>query len=194
MGEISLIEVDVWSFFELPRRIFLDSSTLQTLQDYGSFIWEGEALSESARVRRDPQGLAKLETLKAIMFVNQRAMFEFALSENSLVEVSDKGDAHYMNWAHDVLDHWLICIEESGGLAPADEALLIKLDSGSFGYLGAKDRLLLKDAILFGCEAFLTMENRLPKNAAHLERALGIKVVTPKQYWELLRPWAKLYV
>ena len=37
-------------------------------------------------------GLDKLEALRAIMFVNQRAMFEFALSKNSLVEVSDKGN------------------------------------------------------------------------------------------------------
>jgi hypothetical protein len=188
------VEVDVSSFYELPRRIFLDSSTLQTLQDYGSFIWDSEALPESARIRRDPWGLDKLEALRAIMFVNQRAMFEFALSENSLAEVSDKGDTYYLGWAYDVLDYWLICIEEYGGLAPANEPLLAKLDSGSFGYLGVKDRLLLKDAIFFGCEAFLTMENRLPKNAAHMERELSIKVVTPVQYWELLRPWAKLYV
>ena len=44
------------------------------------------------------------------------------------------------------------------------------------------------------CEAFMTTENCLPKNAAHIERELGIRVVTPARYWELLRPWAKLYV
>ncbi len=38
------------------------------------------------------------------MFVNQRAMFEFALSENSLVAVSHKGDAGYLSYAYDVLD------------------------------------------------------------------------------------------
>lgn len=102
--------MDGSSFYKLPRRIFLDSSTLQALQDYGAFIWDGEALSESAHVRRDPKGLDKLEALRAIMFVNQRAMFEFALSENSLVEVSDKGDALYLRWAYDVLDHWLEAI------------------------------------------------------------------------------------
>jgi hypothetical protein len=57
-----------------------------------------------------------------------------------------------------------------------------------------KDLLLLKVALSFGCEAFMTMENRLPKNAAHMERKLGLRVATPAQYWELLRPWAKLYV
>jgi hypothetical protein len=113
-----------------------------------------------------------LEALRAIMIVNQRAMFEFALFKNSLVEVSDKGDARYLSYAYDVLDHWFTCVEETGGLAPANEPLLNKLASGAFGYLGAKDLLLLKDALSFGCGAFLTMENRLPKNAAHIEREL----------------------
>ncbi len=73
--------------------------------------------------------------------MNQRANFEFALSDNSLAEVSDKGDPLYLTWAYDVLDHWLTCIEEVGGLTPANEVLLAKLNSGSFGYLSAKDRL-----------------------------------------------------
>jgi hypothetical protein len=54
-----------------------------------------------------------------MMSVNQHAMFEFALSENSLVEVSDKGDARYLSYAHDVLDQWLTCVEETGGLEAA---------------------------------------------------------------------------
>jgi hypothetical protein len=182
------------SFYELPRRIFLDSSTIQTLQDYGGFIWEGEALPKSARIGRDPRGVSKLEALRAIFFVNQRANFEFALSGNSLAEVSDKGDPLYLNWAYDVLDHWLTCIEEAGGLAPTDEVLLAKLNSGSFGYLSATDRLLIGDAVALECEAFLTMESRLPRNAAHIERELKLKVVTPVQYWEFLRPWSKRYV
>jgi hypothetical protein len=128
------------------------------------------------------------------MSVNQRAMFEFALSENSLGEGSDKGDARYLSYAHDVLDQWLTCVEETGGLAPANEPLLNKLASGAFGYLGVKDLLLLKDALSFECEAFLTMENRLPKNAAHTERELGLRVVALAQYWKLLRPWTKLYM
>jgi hypothetical protein len=137
------------------------------VEDFWSFIWDGEALSDPERVKRDPWGLDKLEALRAIMFVNQPEMFEFALSPNGLVEVSDKRDADYLSYAYDVLDHWLTCVEETGGLAPANEPVLNKLASGAFGYLGAKDLLLLKDAHSFGCEAFMTMENRLPKNASH---------------------------
>ena len=43
------------------------------------------------------------------------------------------------------------------------------------------------------CEAFLTMERRLPRNAAHIDRELGIRILTPITHWEILRPWAALW-
>ena len=68
-----------------------------------------------------------------------------------------------------------------------------KLDSTKFGYLSAKDRLLLKHSVELGCDAFLTVEKKLPKNASHLEREIGIRVITPALYWAMLRPWAALW-
>lgn len=41
--------------------------------------------------------------------------------------------------------------------------------------------------------AFLTMERRLPRNAEHIGRELGIEVFTPIRHWEMLRPWAGLW-
>jgi hypothetical protein len=154
---------DVSAFYRLPRRIFLDSNVLQNLLNYGGFIFEGEALPERAKVLEDRSGLDKLEALRAIMFVNQRAGFEFALSERSLAEVRASGDHRYLQWAYDVLDHWQACIEEAGGINPADVSLAEKLDGRPFGYLSEEDRLLIKDAILLGCDAFLTFENKLAR-------------------------------
>ncbi len=75
-------------FEDIPRRIFLDSSTLQTLQDYGGFLYENEPLA-----------------------------------------VTD----------------------------------------------------------------LLTMENKLPKNAGHIERTLGLRVLSPTEMWAYLQPWAALF-
>ena len=71
------------AFDALPRRVFLDSCTLQTLQDYGEFIWENVELSPSDCIHGIPGGYEELDALRAIFFVNQRAMFEFALSKAS---------------------------------------------------------------------------------------------------------------
>jgi len=179
-------------FEDIPRRIFLDSSALQTLQTYGGFLYENEPLLPGDRIHRDPKGSAKLEALRFIMQVTERAPFQFALSTNSFVEVQRRADSRYLQWAYDVLDHWLACLEESGEPGSKSDALAA-IDSHCYDYLGAGDRALLKDAIAMECDAFLTMENKLPKSAGHIQRTLGIRVLSPIEMWELLRPWAALF-
>lgn len=165
---------------------------LQTLQTYGGFLYENEPLTPDDPMHRDAKGVAKIEALRSIMQVAERAPFEFALSNNSFVEVRRRGDARYVQWAYDVLDHWLACLEECeppNGDAKALEAI----DSGSCGYLGTGDRALLRDAVALECDSFLTMENKLPKNAGQIEKTLGIRVLSPLEMWEILRPWAALF-
>jgi hypothetical protein len=180
------------AFESLPGRIFLDSSTLQTLQRYGEFIFENIEPAPGDRTWGMRGHFDEIDALRAIFQVNQRATFEFALSAHSFQEVVARRDPTYLRWAYDVLDHWQACLAESGfegtGLARA-----VLLDHPSFGYLGAGDRQLLRDALELECNAFLTMERRLPQNADHLQRQLGIRVLRPTGLWSLLRPYAYLW-
>ena len=180
------------SFADLPQRLFLDSSTLQTMHDYGGYLYENEPISRTDQIHRDKSGIEKLEGLRLVMQVAERAPFQFALSDNSFREVQSSGRDSYLQWAYDVLDHWHACLEDSGEPNP-DTSLLFKLESSAFGYLGVGDRSLLKDAIALDCDAFLTMENKLPKNAGHIQRELGLRVLTPASLWRLLAPWAALF-
>jgi hypothetical protein len=177
---------------DIPQRIFLDSSALQALQTYGEYLYENVELSPNDRIHRDPLGVPKLEALRWIMQVAERAPFEFALSDNSFTEVERRGDYRYVRWACDVLDHWHACLEASGE-PQSDPIALTKIDSSAMNYLGAGDRALLRDAVLFECDAFLTMENKLPRNADHVRRMIGIRVLSPIGMWEILRPWAALF-
>lgn len=179
-------------FEDIPTRIFLDSSVLQALQTYGEFIYENLEPSPNDRIHRDPLGVAKLKALRWIMQVAERAPFEFALSDNSFVEVERRGDPCYLQWAYDVLDHWHACLEASREPQP-DTTALANIDSTAMNYLGAGDRALLKDAVLLECNAFLTMENKLPRNADHVRRMIGIRVLSPIGMCEILRQWAALF-
>jgi hypothetical protein len=179
-------------FEDIPHRIFLDSSTLQTLQDYGGFLYENEQLAMTDPIYRDPKGVTKLEALRLIMQLAERAPFEFALSRNSFIEVHAKGDSRYLQWAYDVLDHWLAGLEEVGDLR-GNPVALTAIDSISYSYLGKGDRALLEDAIALECDTFLTMENNLTKNAGHIERTLSLRVLSPIEMWEYLQPWAALF-
>lgn len=180
------------SFEDIPQRIFLDSSVLQTLQDYGGFLYENEPLGPADPLNRDPNGIAKLDALRSIMQIAERAPFQFALSEASFEEVRARNDCAYLRWAYDILDHWMACLEESGEPRGSPGALAA-IDTNAYGYLSAGDRRLLWDAIALDCDCFLTMETRLPRNSEHIQRTLGLRVLSPITMWEILRPWAALF-
>jgi hypothetical protein len=97
-----------------------------------------------------------------------------------------------MRWLWDIADNSEVCLEDDGPTAES-EMLASRLDEAKFGYLSQKDKLLLRQAIILRCEAFLTVERRLSSNAAHIERELEIRILTPITYRDLLRPWAALW-
>ncbi len=179
-------------FESLPRRIFLDSCTAQTLRNYGGYIYEAEPIPDSDRIHRVTDGIANIEALRNIFLVDERAMFEWIVSSGSMREAHDKGDPGHMQWLWDIADHSDVCLE-GGGPTAESATLALRLGETKFGYLSEKDRLLLRDAIILCCEAFMTVEHRLPRNAAHIERELSIRILTPITHWEILRPWAALW-
>jgi hypothetical protein len=176
----------------LPRRIFLDSCTAQTLRNYGLYVFEGEPIDASDPIHGVTDGIASLEALREIFLVNERAMFEWIVSHGSLQEAHDKRDAGHMQWLWDIADHSEVCLEDDGPTARS-EALALRLAERRFGYLSEKDRRLICEAIMLRCEAFLTVERRLPRNGGHIERELGIRIMTPITHWAMLQPWAALW-
>jgi hypothetical protein len=162
------------------------------LRNYGGYIYEGEPIPEYDRIYRVTEGIANVEALRKIFFVNQRAQFEWIVSRASMQEAYDKGDPGHMQWLWDIADHSEICLEDDGPTAES-KALGARLNEPKFGYLSQKDQLLIQHAIVLRCEAFLTVERRLPRNAPHIQRELGIRILTPTEHWQMLRPWAALW-
>lgn len=186
----------VADFEALPKRLFVDSSTLQTLQVYGEFIYENIEPAEDDPIHSVPQGYEELDALRAIFFVGKRASFELALSQHSVEEVAGKCDHEYLQWAYEVLAYWEGCLaayETSDAFQATGPSRASLLDGPAYGYLGAKDRALLKDALTLECDAFLTLDRKLAKNADHLHRTTGLRVLLPSQLWALLEPWARLF-
>jgi len=179
----------------VPGRVFLDTSILQTLQDYGPYIYDGDSIPFGDHIFGRADGPANLEALRDIVRVwSGHGQFQLAISRNSLQEVADRGHSGYLQWALEVADYcenWLTTVTDTH--TPEAQRLATMLGSGAFGYLGVKDRQLIQDAVLLGCDAFLTFERRLPTNSGHLKQRLRIEVVQPTSYWNLLAPWAGLF-
>ena len=178
----------VTAWLSLPRRIYLDTSTLQKVFDYGGVIFEGEPFEPVGRATR-VKGLSdELDALRMIFLVNERAMFEFVVTEESLREVEGRDEPRYTQWVYDVLDTWLI--QSASEELPAPGATF---EDRRFGMISVKDRRLLQEALDWRCDAFLTMERRLPTAAAFIEHETALRVMRPTTYWGLLDPWANLY-
>jgi hypothetical protein len=184
------------SHSEIPSRVFLDSSTLQTLQDYGEFIYDGGEIAQENRIWSIPDGFKNIDALRQIIIVASNASFQMALSHNSLKEVLDRGRYDYLQWALEMLDYWESCLAayEDSSSAFSGNGVIVsaKLQENQFGYLSTKDAILIRDAVALECNVFLTMERKLPRSAVHIEQNLGIKVLQPIGYWDLLKPWAAL--
>jgi hypothetical protein len=181
-------------FDALPRRIFLDTSTLQAILRYGEFIWENVAPEPGDRAHAIAL-LPDLNALRCIFQVDQRAGFDIVVSESTYSDAAAKGERRYSAYAAEVRAHWLTRIEEYQGQALQGHGneVAARLDGSAFGYLSAKDKLLLRDALALECHAFLTLDRKLAKNAPNLQASLGIRVLLPTEHWELLRPWAALW-
>ena len=63
------------SYEDLPRRLFLDSSTLQRLESYGEYIYDGGSIEEYDRISSIPHGFDNIEALRQIMFVGTACPF-----------------------------------------------------------------------------------------------------------------------
>ena len=172
------------SWEALPRRVYLDTNTLQTIFDYAGQVWEGEAFVAMDHDRTVSDLEHEVEALGQIMAVNQRAGFEFVVTEASLAEVSACGERRYAQWVLDVVDVWMVQSEGEEPAPPSIEKL---------GSVSSKDWNLLRDALAYRCDAFLTMERRLFSQAPVIERRTRLRILRPTTYWRLLRPWTALY-
>lgn len=176
--------VEEWS--NLPRRVYLDTSTLRDVWDYGGMIFDGEQFLRAHRDNRvDIE--AELLALRWIFEVNERAHFELVVSSASLAEVhawEDQGSFH--QWVYDVLDVWLV--QSEGELFEPSTH-----DASTIGSVSMKDARLVQDALDLGCDALLTMERKLPTQAEVIERRTTLRVFRPTGYWKLLSRFARLY-
>jgi len=178
----------VRAWLSLPRRIYLDTSTLQKLYDFGGEIFEGEPFEPVGRAAR-VQGLAdEIAALRMIFTVNERAMFEFVVTEASLREVVNRTRPGYTQWVYDMLGTWLIQSEDEEPPPPGTT-----FQDRRFGMISVKDCRLLQEALDRRCHAFMTMERRLPAAAAFIERWTGLRVMRPTTYCDLLSRFARLY-
>jgi hypothetical protein len=194
------------SFQTIPGRLLLDTCVLNTIQDEGAYIFEGD-LPEGSKETEIPDDL---KALRFIFQVNERASFQFLVSPLTFAELANSKDIFLnqrrVQWALDVLDVWLIMLEETGDrkvyggsvqhrfklnteLQEFEKRLMTISDFRRDPF----DRLLIIQYLMGNCDAFLTED----KNTIwrHKEWLLeqGISVMSPSDFWSVIKPYAQLW-
>ena len=93
-------------FCNLPNRIFLDTSIIQTLLQYAHYIENGDDISPHDAIHKVTNGLKNVEALREIRAVLERGMFELVVSRNNFLEVKAKKDPELLVWMHDLISLW----------------------------------------------------------------------------------------
>ncbi len=193
-------------FASLPGRILLDTCILNHLFDEGGYIWEGELTHGVNEVDVDPD----LRALRAIFMINERASFQFVISPLTVAELANTQDfpdrERRLRWVLDVLDHWLIMLDDIGDRASDggtvrhrfklppelqrfETDLMIQPDFRRDPF----DRLLLVQYRMGNCDAFLTVDRATIWRHRKWLDTRGVRVLCPAEFWEELKPWAALW-
>lgn len=193
-------------FQSLPGRLLMDTCVLNVLQDEGEYIFEGQLPTDVAEDDLNPDWVA----LRCILQVNERASFQFFVSPITFAELANEKDMlrsqRRLSWALDVLDVWLIMLEETsdrvadGGTVRHRFKLTKELQDLESQLMEIPDfrrdpldRLLMVQYRMGNCDAFLTTDENTIWRRREKLKELGITVLRPSDFWELLKPWAALW-
>ena len=191
---------------KIPERVLLDTCVLCKIHDEGGYIFDGGEPNDFIDEEINPN----LVALKYILQVDQRACFQFVVSPITMLEMLNEQSSGRawarLQWTLDLFDHWLFQLWEikdrkrEGGSfrhrfkfdkeLQDFEAELMKISDFRRDPL---DRLLVMQCRMGACEAFMTVDkNTIWKHRDRLSE-LGVNVITPSEFWEILKPWAAIW-
>lgn len=183
---------------ELPGRAFLDTSSFNFILEHGECIFEGV----TPHPKLSKRILADINAFYNIFLTGERATWQLAVSPFTYREIiSTQGPTkrHYLqNWFMDVWDYWLGIIDENNDLPSFIEAEHTKIHLLSSGVLDVltdvEDRLLICDAIVYKCDCFCTRDWKTILRKRDYLASLPIKIITPTEWWNIIKPYAALWV
>ncbi len=183
---------------ELPGRVFLDTCVVNFILDYGEQIHEGipPPLEVNDRVAQD------IDALYNLFIVGQRAMWQFAISPHTYQEILGTQDSkrrHQLeSWFSELWQYWRDIIHQNYDLPTfikAEDTRVQLLSSAALTLLpDFGDRVLVCDAVVYRCDLFCTRDwSTILKHRTRL-KDLPLEIVTPKEWWSKIQPYAALWV
>lgn len=190
--------MDTDSFFQIPRRVFLDTNIVNFTLDFGDQIHECADIPDDIddRTRENIQGLC------GIFDTGQRAFWQFAISSLTYREIiatrNLKRRHHLESWFVELWNHWNEMVNSMDNLPSFFEANETRLNIISSGLLDIlpddADRLLICDAIIYNCDCFCTCDYHTIIKYRDSLSDLPLKILTPAEWWKEIKPWAATWL
>lgn len=183
---------------KLPGRVFLDTNIVNFILDYGEYIFDGLSASETLGHRT----LESIDAFYNIFLTGKRASWQLAISPMTYREITKTIDARRNNylktWFLDIWDYWTKTVDENDDLPSFLEAEKSKIDLLTTGILDflpdIEDRMLICDSIAYRCDLFCTKDWKTILRYRENLGSLPIKIVSPKEWWNIIKPFAALWV
>jgi hypothetical protein len=187
-----------------PKRVFFDTCIINFIVDHHKVIFSGSEPSE----RCTPEDIKDLAGLRRILGGKSGANYQIAVSPYTYAEVMSTPDEDRKdlleNWLKPVWDHWISILEQEIDLPTLTtierfkRQMLALLDLNKT-LPDMADRVLLIDALLYGCNYFCTRDKKSILDLKDRAEALTmvhsetsviagltirpIRVLSPAQLW-----------
>jgi hypothetical protein len=172
---------------EIPSRVFLDTNIIDCLVKWPKCIFEMEETPPEIedKLRTD------IESLMHVFHVGSRAYWDLVASELTLRELSATQDAALRE---ELLEYGIGFVNGNENKRYASDLARRLRDSSFLASLpDSNDRDLIAHAIAFQCDAFCTRDLRTIHRKRASLRALPLKILTPAEWWQHIKPWAGLW-
>jgi hypothetical protein len=187
------VDCAAFPFDQIPRKVFLDTNIVNCLVKWPHCIFEMQEAPEDL----DATLRADVEALMHIFHVGSRAQWDIVASNKVLDELSETAD-HALREA--LLEYGAnITAYSAGNGFDSDHAYANDLarrlrDSAFVSALpDINDRDLIAHAVAFRCDVFCTRDRRSIYNKRNTLHALPLRILTPADWWQHIRPWAGLW-
>ncbi len=129
-------------------------------------------------------------------------MWQLAISPftyKEVMETKDLSKKYYLeNWFSEVWSYWVETIKRNNDLPSFIEAETMRiqlLSSELFDVLpDIDDRILICDAIVYKCDCFCTRDWKTILKKREYLKCLPIKIITPSEWWQLIKPYGALWI
>ncbi len=168
-----------------PNRVFLDTSVVNLIVDYGDAIFDGyyDVDSTNTRLTNDVYALYQL------FIIGSRNPLKVFISPSTFNEVLATKDpekkSRLLNYSTDLWYYFNEALKENVVLNNTQISLVEEyLQKHDFAHLpGAMDRRLIIEALYYKCDHFCTRDWKTMLKHRNKLKLLPIKLITPFEWW-----------